>query len=106
MLYIFKKTNVFAHIIQGLKWYIACLIYVKFNLFVLMIWGVWGDFRPEFTIAQIPMETQHSKLLCEVPSKQRRCALHRHSRFSRQAQDGEQLEKAVLPQFFPQLHQD
>ena len=52
------------------------------------------------------METQHSKLLFEVPSKQRRCALHRHSRFSRQAQDGEQLEKAVLPQFFPQLHQD
>ena len=25
--------------LKGSKWYIACLSYVKFNLFVLVIWG-------------------------------------------------------------------
>ena len=26
-------------VFQGLKWYIDCLSYVNFNLFVLIIWG-------------------------------------------------------------------
>ena len=39
--------------LQGLKWYIACLSYVKFNLLVLIIWG---DMEQHFCCLQQPVD--------------------------------------------------
>ena len=55
----------------------------------------WRRHRRRNAAATVPSATTTTLV-------RRRC----RSRFSRQAQDGEQLEKAVLPQFFLQLHQD